>query len=1048
LADVSGKAGKQGLLVVDLCVRLAGRDTAAMTGRVRVPSARFVGRADELARLERALQAAADGMPAAVVVGGEAGVGKSRLVQEFAARGEQRGARVLAGGCIQLSGGGLPYGPIVEALRGLTRDLEPAALQELLDPAHGEFARLLPSPHGQSVWEPEWPAGEFGQARLFELLLRFLDRLSAPAPVVLLLEDLHWADHSTLDLLRFLVGMVGRERLLLIATYRSDELHSGHPLRAALAELDRSRRVQHLELPRFDRQELAELLCGILGGPPSPETLQRVFSRSQGNAFLAEELIAAGGDQASGHLPLRLQGLLLARVAGLAEDARQVLRVAATVGRRAEHDLLAAASQLPEPRLLDGIREAVDRQLLITEQEAYGFRHVLLQEAVYGELLPGERRRLHAAVAHALTEDPHAGVLPQTVAELAHHWYAARRYPQALTASIAAARAAADVYGFTEAHHHYERALTLWGQVPDAHQHAGLALSELRREAAEAARWAGLPDRAVALLQEALADLGGHIQPARAGLLHARLAECRSEAGDSKAALAAYEEASRLVANQPASAHKARVLAGHGTELMRQGHYSASRALCEQAVEVARAAGAVAEEGRALNTLGCDLAALGDPEAGIVALRQALALSETAGSFDDLHRVYHNLSVVLQQDAGRPQEGLQVTRRGLERMHELGLGLALPSNSLRANLAWGLWELGRWQEAQELVSEALTRELPAAAALHMQLLAGYLHLAQGRFHLAREQGQTTARMVEQFNDPLLYVFLQRYLAELATWQGDYPAARSAVAKALQHLADTEDHIVAVRLCCTGLRAAADAAQRAHDQRAHPAEVADIHAAGQQLLAHARRSLARIGANLSDARAHAAACEAEFTRLELRSDPQQWAALAANWDALRRPYEAAYARWRQAEALLTNKAPKPAASVLRQAHQAASELGARPLRHEIERLARRARIDLQTPSPKPGEAEASPAARLGLTPREQEVLRHLVEGRTNRQIARALFISEKTASVHVSNIMGKLGAASRAEAAAIAHRLRLVSESLQAEAAARTGLSASRRRPSS
>jgi DNA-binding CsgD family transcriptional regulator len=674
---------------------------------------------------------------------------------------------------------------------------------------------------------------------------------------------------------------------------------------------------------------------------------------------------------------------------------------------------------------LAATREAVDHQVLRIEGDAYGFRHVLLQLAVYGELLPGERVRLHAAVARALSEDPHAGALRQTSAELAHHWSVAGDYPRALIASIAAARAAAEVYGFTEAHQQYERVFTLWDQVSDTPERAGLSLADLRVEAAEAARWAGSPDRAATLLQETLADLEGHLQPARAGLLRARLAECRREAGDSKAALAAYEEASRLVANEPASAQKARVLAGHATELMRQAQYSASRALCEDAIAVARAVGALAEEGRALNTLGGVTSELGDPDAGIAALRQALRLSEAAGSFDDLHRVYHALSEVLRQDAGRPAEGLRVMRRGLERMRELGLEAAMPTDILRGELAWQLWYLGRWRDAQELVSEVLTRELPAVWALEPQLLAGRLHLAQGRFDLAHEQGQTAARMVEQLNDPRSPAFLQRYLADLATWQGDYPTARSAVAKALQHLADTDDHTLAVRLCCTGLRAAADAAQRAHDQRANPSEVADIRAAGQQLLAHARQSLAQLGGNLSDARAHAAACEAEFTRLELRSDPQRWAALAANWDALCRPYEAAYARWRQAEALLTSRAPKPAASVLRQAHQAASELGAGPLRHEIERLARRARIDLQTSSPKSGEAEAAPAGRLGLTPREQEVLRHLVEGRTNRQIARALFISEKTASVHVSNIMSKLGATNRSEAAAIAHRLRLL-----------------------
>jgi tetratricopeptide (TPR) repeat protein len=518
------------------------------------------------------------------------------------------------------------------------------------------------------------------------VVLRFLNRLSEQAPVVLIVEDLHWADRSTRDLLAFLVRNLRDERILLVATYRSDDLHSGHPLPAVLAELDRSRLVEHLQLPRFDQEELAELLRGILGTPPPPRTLERIFANSEGNAFYAEELIAAGDHPASGQLPPRLQGLLMARVATLSQEARQILGVAAVIGRRAEHDLLVAASQLVEARLVRGLREAVDRQLLVTERDAYRFRHVLLQEAVYGELLVGERRRLHAAVAQALTVDPHARTLPHTAAELSHHWYAARHYPQALTASITAARAAANVHGFAEAHHQYERSLTLWGQVSDAGDQVGLTLSDLRLEAAEAARWAGLPDRAVALVREALADLGGHMKPTRAGLLYARLGECQSEAGDSKAALAAYEEASRLVANEPDSVEKGRVLAGHGTELMRQAQYSASRGLCEQAIAVARAVGAQAEEARALNTLGCDLSCLGDPEAGIAALVQALSLSEAATDFDDLVRAYYNLSVVLGFDAGRPHEALQVLQQGLERMRELGLELALPGSMLRRYL--------------------------------------------------------------------------------------------------------------------------------------------------------------------------------------------------------------------------------------------------------------------------------------------------------------------------------------------------------------------------
>jgi DNA-binding CsgD family transcriptional regulator len=283
----------------------------------------------------------------------------------------------------------------------------------------------------------------------------------------------------------------------------------------------------------------------------------------------------------------------------------------------------------------------------------------------------------------------------------------------------------------------------------------------------------------------------------------------------------------------------------------------------------------------------------------------------------------------------------------------------------------------------------------------------------------------TLAAAEQLTDPAPQSSLQKFLAELAIWQGDAAAARSAAAKALQYLTE-DDRSYAIAVCRIGLRAEADAAERAHDRRADPSEVAAIHATGERLLDHARESLARLGTKLHGARADAAGCEAEFARLELHSDPARWAAQAATWDALSEPYEAAYARWRQAEALLVAKEPG-AAAILRQAYEITVELGAISLRHELERLAQRARIDLRPPNARPADNSAGRIAKApGLTPREQEVLRHLVEGRTNRQIARTLFISEKTASVHVSNIMGKLGAANRSEAAAIAHRLRLVS----------------------
>lgn len=267
-------------------------------------------------------------------------------------------------------------------------------------------------------------------------------------------------------------------------------------------------------------------------------------------------------------------------------------------------------------------------------------------------------------------------------------------------------------------------------------------------------------------------------------------------------------------------------------------------------------------------------------------------------------------------------------------------------------------------------------------------------MARGRFDLAQMQGEIAGHLTERLTDPLSHGSLQQYLAELAAWRGDYDAARAAVARGQQHLAETQETLISLRLCNTGLRAEADAAEGAHDRRA-AVELTDIHATGERLLAHARELVAGLDheANLANATADAASCEAEFSRLQQQSDPDRWAAAAAAWEGLCRPYEAAYAHWRQAEALIATKASKAAAEVLRRAHQTASELDARPLQREIEHLARRARIDLQAPGPKPGRAEASrPPTQLGLTPREREVLLHLMEGRTNRQIARALFIS--------------------------------------------------------
>src|SRR5215218_6835394 len=402
----------------------------AMTATLTSPT--FVGRTEELARLAAAADRAAAGTPTAVLVGGEAGVGKTRLVGELVASARQAGATVLVGGCVELGGEGMPFAPLIEALRPFVRDLDEPELARLVPGrARAELARLLPelaAPAGAGAGAGERPAfgGDPGpwsdRGRLFELLLVLLERLGAERPAVLVVEDLHWADRSTRDLLAFLHRNLRHGRLLLVMTYRSDELHRRHPLRPFLAELDRGRRAERLELDRFGRDEVAAQLAGIMGAPAPAELTERIHARSGGNAFFVEELaaVAGPGAHADGELPPSLRDTLLARIELLAEPTQQVLGVASAAGARVGHDLLAEVAGLGEAELLAGLREAVSARVLLVDADdgAYGFRHALVKEAVYAELLPGERTRLHARFAAALAARDGAGD-PGLAAELA-----------------------------------------------------------------------------------------------------------------------------------------------------------------------------------------------------------------------------------------------------------------------------------------------------------------------------------------------------------------------------------------------------------------------------------------------------------------------------------------------------------------------------------------------------------------------------------------------------------------------------------------------------
>jgi DNA-binding CsgD family transcriptional regulator/tetratricopeptide (TPR) repeat protein len=989
-----------------------------MGGRVASPT--FIGRIEELQILEAARRRAVNGEPAVVLVGGEAGVGKTRLVAELAARCAADGIRVLGGGCVPVGDGALPYAPIVEALRALVTDLGIGTVRELVGPSWPELGRLLPAlGEPDRTGTPERAA----QARLFELLLGLLGRLGGQASMVLVVEDLHWADQSTCDLLAFLVRNLRRERVLVVVTYRNDE-PGQQRLGPYLAELDRGGSAQRLELPRLDQAQTGAQLVGILGTAAPAELVDTVFARSAGNPYFTEELLAvvrAG----SGMLPATVRDLLRGRVQAVSQAAQEVLGVVAVAGRQISHRLLAAVAGVDDQTLLAALREAVGSQLLVTTPagDGYDVRHALLREVIDADLLPGERIRLHAGLAQALTEQPRlAGVSPAVAAaEVAAHWDAAHEPDRALPARVAAGLAAERTHAFAEADSHYQRALELWEWMPNPGRPAGLDRVDLLARAAEAAAFTGAVERAAALLEEALDRVDPTAEPVRAAVLLASLGTHRRTARDEPGALAAHQQAERLLAGAPPSTERARVLASHALTLNMISEARQAIRYCEEAIAVAQEAGARAEEARALDLLGACLDHE-DPDRAIALHREARRIAEEVGDAETVVGTYMNLSHVL-VGVGRDREALQDAQEGYGRARQLGLERAIGSY-VAANLANGLLEAGRWEECERLTGELLAGDSWCAS----ELLAckGRLLSRRGDFAAAREQLDRSLQLSAPSDRGEAWLGL----AELALWEGRHDDAATAVDEGLRWYAEVDPEGLSslglIAWYTLFLRLEADRAEQAAARRA-PEEVGEARRRAAAVVAELDRLARDPNATYPNITGRLLVAQAELSRLEGNSNPERWQAATAAWNQLARPFDAAYAGYRQAEALLTGGGSRTQAeATLRAAHQTTVTLGAEPLQREVELLAQRGRLRLEEPvattvSP---EVPPSPAASLGLTRREAEVLALVAEGRTNRQISQALFITPKTASVHVSRILAKLGVASRGEAAAVAHRLGL------------------------
>jgi ATP/maltotriose-dependent transcriptional regulator MalT len=1007
-----------------------GRTMEAMRSRL-ASSPRFVGRRDELALLLEAFASAASAEATAVVIGGEAGVGKTRLLKEFVGHLPEP-AHIIWGRCLARMEGGLPYGAIRDGLRTFVRSLDRVALAELRSQAGPELGRLLPDlgDGRASAREPGDPAAE--RLRVFELLLQTVAYLAEQRPLVLVIDDLQWADRSTLALLAFLIENLTVERVLVCVTYRSDELDRSHRLTKWLAEHLRQREG-HIDLGRLNRPETAEQIEGILGEKAPDDLVEEIFARAQGNPLFAEELLAAStAARPGGPLPHSIRELLLTRVASRSDLCRRVVRSASGLRTPFDPWILAQAVESAEQELFEPLREAVDHNVLEPDRDRrrFVFRHALLREAIYSDVLPGERQFLHRRLAEAIAVAQSEGRVDSEEAssELAFHWSEAGDPIRAIQASLAAASSAIAARGFDSAQDHYARVLEIWDEIPNVRELTGLDHADVLVRAAETAHLAGDDDRAISLAGVAIEETGPDTDAMDRALLYESLGWYQLSRGSPATAIDFYDSAMSLSSGETERTERARILANAGLVYLLLGNHEKARALTEQALELARRLGAKREEGLALNPLGVVLAMEGRFDEGIAHLRSALALAEEVGGVEEVTRPYVNLGHVL-ATSGRMREAVDVSMRGSEVAREWGLETSY-GIFLKSNAADALFELGQWTEMRSVIRSIERRSRSRPDLGYMHLIAARLDVAEGELERARERLDEAKILFGDGGHPDYLRGHHEVAAELALWEGHPDEARAATLEGIDALAATAEHVHAGALLKLALRAQADLAEFARARRAEPDERAAIAGAHRVLdIAQGldRNPLDPARSPLPESPALEAQAAAELARCEGSREPKLWDEAGDRWEELERPYQTAYARWRGGEAaLLAREAGPRARDNLRSAHEIAARLGARPLLTEVELLARRARIPLEESPAPTGQPEPEAAGgRFGLTERELEVLRYLAEGLSNREIATRLFISPKTASNHVSSVLRKLGVQGRVEAAAVAFRMGLL-----------------------
>ncbi|WP_168207412.1 helix-turn-helix transcriptional regulator [Microlunatus elymi] len=989
------------------------------------------------------------------IVAGEAGIGKTRLLSAIGELVQESGRRLTVGHCLDFGDASLPYLPFTEIFGRLQAEspVEMAAVAG----RHRAIHRLLPAER-RAADDEVTDSGPVARTELFDAVARTFDGLAGERGLVIMIEDLHWSDPSSRDLLTYLLARRFSHPVSLLVSYRSDELVRSHPLRAALANWSRLEQVDRIDLPPLSDDDVARLVSGLRPDLHGSD-IRAVITRAEGNAFFAEELAAAA--DVRGMLPADLAGLLLLRLDVLSEEARQVVRVASVAGHRVSHELLSAVVDLPATELDLAIRGAVEGQVLVGRRDGYAFRHALLAEAVYDDLLPGERVRLHARYVQALRAPGRAPM----AAELARHARASHDIDTAIRASIEAGDEALRVGGPDDALGHYRHALQFAEQhpIPDRDDQTA-ALVELTIKAAEAAETAGHQEQAIKLLRDRLErgspnppdinppgtnQTGSKPGGARlTGLNRARLLQALAAALqytdydlDDRTLLS---EALDLIGPDDDPILYARLWATRALSFAGRTRYEEAMESAQRAAELGRRLGLqrmVAEQTILLAKI---KQRLGDPESSIRETERVLAQARSEGDGATELRAIDQLGAI-RFEQGRLADALANYEQAMVKARQNGRQWAPYGLDAIVMAAQTAYSVGEWDRALELAAEG--EQVPGLARANLDI--NVLAVRAGRGQV--EGLELLPRLRRWWDYDSMVAINSSYGVGLYAFAGDFAAAIALHDDVVAAMAAVNGTHFIGRLRLSGelldtLTQALDASRR-HRERSIPpdtlARLAD-HAliAGREALTDFRRRrspgpeadawlaraeaeylrftdrLARIGGGRADgvdgARLDGAGADVEGADERRAEQVAAWERAVAGFTTYPHVFERARSQARLAAVLQSTPVGPSAAAdgqarareLIAEATATATRLGAVPLLRELAGL---------TAGPRPAD-DHNP-----LTGREREVLDLVADGLSNRDIGKRLVISTKTASVHVSNIMAKLGAESRTEAVAIARR---------------------------